>query len=574
MQVDSMKLVEDIFLDKISRVNDTLDYFAVFENYDLNADGRDELIMIVNAGYSEQPRRIYAWDFSSGVLYKSPVVGFKHSYIEFFDIDNDGFPEIIPCTVSYENIEKSQGIPFNDYERWFVVYDHELNFKSAPINLGHGAGSVGVYNLKQDGQHKLLIRDRANEHADSISYYHFDLHTGKLIPTGDIFNLGTLSFQKLKIDNRLYFLSYESNSGRIAIRDPADLSINIREKYIVPGMSYCKPVRLKAYNDLLVVFLDIQAENNILRFYSANNFEEVANFSFSPNREFHHLSVYQDPHGKELIAIQVGEYIASLEFKSDPYYFIKLTAIYIFIYTIYVLLIWLILRLQDQILKKNYQREQLIAELKLKTIRNQLDPHFTFNAINAIASAIFKEEKEKAYSYFSLFSKLLRATTLYSDRMTRMLKDEIEYTMQYLDIELFRFREKFEYNIDVGDEVNVSQHVPRMIIQTFAESAVTNGLMHRKDNGKLNITIRQSDKFLEIIFDDNGVGVEESKRLNKQKAFKSIKIFDEFIRIFNDLNNTTIKYEMKDISTDIKYPGTRVIVVLPANYRYKGITDD
>lgn len=569
MQVDSTKLVEDFFLDKIKVVNNTTHYQALFRVYDLDMDGRDELLMLVNAGYSEQPRRLYAWDFKSGKFFKSQNVGFRHASPEFADIDRDGFPEIIPSTISYENIEKGLGIPFNDYERWFVIYDNELNFKYGPVKIGSGGGSVRSYVVHNNGVPEVFLLDSNQEKVVDDQCYKIDLSTDKPIPADCIFTPPNLSTMKIMADSTVYYMSYQAESGRILIFDPGNRSDPCAEEFINPGMSFKKVLHVPGCNDPLLFFEDFSLERKVLRFFSLKTFSEVIHFSFSADREYKNISVYKNPVGKELLAIQLDEHILSLELKTDPYYFAKMSLVHIFIYAFYIFLIWLILKWQDKILKRKYQREQMIAELKLKTIRNQLDPHFTFNAVNAIASSILKEDKEKAYNYFSTFSKLLRSTTLYSDRMTRNLNDELEITMQYLDIELFRFRDKFEYNIHVDKNVNVNQQVPRMIVQTFAESAVTNGLMHRKQGGKLKVEIRQKDKMLELIFEDNGVGIEESKKLNKHKAFKSIKIMDEFIRIFNDLNHTGVKYKMEDISTHGQYPGTRVTVSFPADFRYK-----
>jgi LytS/YehU family sensor histidine kinase len=223
---------------------------------------------------------------------------------------------------------------------------------------------------------------------------------------------------------------------------------------------------------------------------------------------------------------------------------------------------------QKRYLKRRYQRERLLAELKLKSIRNQLDPHFTFNAVNAIASAIFKEDKHSAYNYFSKFSKLVRSTMLYSDRMTRLLDDELDFTLKYLEIEKFRFREKFEFEIKVDDDVNLNMEVPRMIVQAYVESAINNGLMHRTTNGLLLVKVYSSDRHLTIEIDDNGVGIEKSKELNKEKAFKSVKIMEEFIAVFNEFNKAKITCEMNDLFEDGKVLGTRVFIKIPFDIKY------
>jgi len=258
-----------------------------------------------------------------------------------------------------------------------------------------------------------------------------------------------------------------------------------------------------------------------------------------------------------------------LAYQTDSLYFAKNTLLYALIYGIYVLFIWLVILANKKILLYYYKREQTIAELKLKSIRNQLDPHFTFNAINAIAAAIYKEEKETAYEYFSIFSKLIRSTMLYSDRLSRMLEEEIDFTVKYLKIEKFRYRNKFEYSVSLDKDLNLIREVPRMILQTFAETAITNSLMHRKENGKLEINIREEGGEIVATFIDNGVGIENSKKLNKEKAYKSLKVMDEFLQIFNDLRKTKISYSISEINPNIEFPGTKAVVYIPLKIQLK-----
>lgn len=571
IMVDSAKLVEDVFIDRIKVVNNATDFTAHFYTYDLNNDNTDELIINVNAGYSEVPRRIYAWDIVSGKIMKSPLVGFRNSYLRFADLDGDGYPEIIPSTVSYENIEKGLGIPYNDYERWFVIYDHDLQFKYGPVKMGSGSGSVVTFVIRKNDTTEVYLQDLNNEAKNKITYYKFNFITGRPEKTEPFYtNSRNDRYKLLNISGRQYLASYNPQNGRLVLLDGADEFSVIVDEVILPKMSLRDALEIDATNNCYLVFNDYSGEENFLRFADLNNPDEMVSYPYAKNMEIRYISVYTSPENQELIGVQLNEHIASLKIETDKYYLPKTILTWILIFGFYTGLIWIILHFQQKMLQKHYQREQLIAELKLKSIRNQLDPHFTFNAVNAIASAIYKEDKEVAYNYFSLFSKLLRSTTLYSDRMSRILKEELEFTRQYLDIELFRYRDKFEYFIHVDEDVNVNIEVPRMIIQTFAESAVTNGLMHRSKGGRLNITVKTRGKMVEAVFEDNGVGIEASRRLNKTRAFRSLRIMDEFIRIFNELNRTDIIYEMQDINPGESYPGTRVVVVLPVVLNYKG----
>jgi len=323
-------------------------------------------------------------------------------------------------------------------------------------------------------------------------------------------------------------------------------------------------------NDTLpeILFID---ENNQLCILS-NDFETLSKIALPEESGRIYFSYRELGKPERHLIVQIGEHIYEYKYDLKPYQGGVIFSIYLLIYLGYGLTIWLVMRGQARYLKRRYDREKQIAELKLKSIRNQMDPHFTFNAMNAIASAIFKEDKQIAYTYFSKFSKLIRSTMLYSDRMTRVLDEELDFTLKYLEIEKFRFREKFNYEVKVADEVNLNMEVPRMIIQAFAESSISNGLMHKSKNGLLVINVYHKAEHLIVEFIDNGVGIEKSKELNKEKAFKSAGIMEEFISIFNEFNKSKILCKMSDVNEGGNVAGTRVDIEIPFDIDYKFIS--
>lgn len=213
------------------------------------------------------------------------------------------------------------------------------------------------------------------------------------------------------------------------------------------------------------------------------------------------------------------------------------------------------------------KRSELNA-LKLRSIRNQLDPHFTFNAFNAIASTFLKESDRTSYIYFTKFSKLLRGTMLYSDKMYRILQEEINCTKHYLEIEKFRFRNKFDYTIKIAPEVNLHMPVPRMIIQAYAETAIANSLMHRTENGILTIALSYQANCLNIMIRDNGVGIEKSKLYNKEDALASANLMDEFVTVINSMNSAKVVINMYDLQQNGTVTGTQVDINIPFDVQY------
>jgi len=218
--------------------------------------------------------------------------------------------------------------------------------------------------------------------------------------------------------------------------------------------------------------------------------------------------------------------------------------------------------------KRRLQKEETekqISELQLKTIRSQMNPHFTFNALNSISSVIYKEDKEKAYRYFTKFSKLVRSSLEVSDKITRTLDEEIDFTKNYLDLEKIRFRDhQFEYSIDIHDDVNMELVIPKMIIHNYAENAVKHGLKHKEDNRKLKIKIFSQNHLLNILIEDNGVGRQQAKVLNEFSTGKGLQIMNNIYDLYFKLYKIRIEQKIEDLSDDSgNAKGTRVVLKIP-----------
>ncbi len=227
-------------------------------------------------------------------------------------------------------------------------------------------------------------------------------------------------------------------------------------------------------------------------------------------------------------------------------------------------IIYFIWRFRRKRKQRIEQTEKQISELQLKTIRSQMDPHFTFNALNSISSVIYKEDKEKAYRYFTKFSKLVRSSLEVSDKITRSLEEEIDFTKNYLDLEKIRFKDQFEFLIHTDNNVNMETKVPKMILHNYAENAVKHGLKHKEGNRILKIEIFLHDDVLNISIKDNGVGRKQARALNEFSTGKGLKIMNTIYDLYFKLYKVRIEQEIEDLSDDLgNATGTRVIVKIP-----------
>lgn len=232
---------------------------------------------------------------------------------------------------------------------------------------------------------------------------------------------------------------------------------------------------------------------------------------------------------------------------------------------------YLVMSRRKKSIQEKLESEKKIAELQLISIRNQIDPHFTFNAMNSIASVILKEEKEKAYSFFVKLSNLIRQVLTSGDKITRTLAEELVFVQNYLEIEKLRFRDSFRFKIDIIQPVNLDQEVPKMVIQTYAENALKHGLLNKKEGmGELIITIREEGKKLHIVVEDNGIGREQAKKLGEKSTGKGMMILNFYYDFFDRYNDQKILHEVTDLYNERHEPaGTKVTVVIPSGFRYK-----
>ncbi|NCA84981.1 MAG: hypothetical protein EOM83_05315 [Clostridia bacterium] len=566
-QDDTHKIVNDRFLDVIRKANDRFHYNSRLYNCDLNNDGTSEIVAFINAGYSEQPRRIYAYNFADSTLLRTKPAGFAINDLSFTDLNNDGYKEIIPTTAAVENMDASDSIPYPDYQRWFVIYNHLLAFAVEPVNLGVGNGTVYNFPYRCDSADHIFLIDHNDERAQPNNFYSYDVSAKALNPLEANIPADAHFFGCTKPEQYLLG-AYSGAEGVVNYYDPMQKMKIVKTYSIQKNLRYLRHLCITNSDLPDFIFYKKTPAGNQLYFYT-HQFDQSHSFAIAdPDILISNLTTCSCGDGRDRIIIQVGQSIYEFEQISDSWHVLKNTLINLSIYLLYVLMVALIIHGQKRLIKAHYRREKELAELKLRSIRNQMDPHFTFNAINAIAAAIYREDREEAYAYFSKFSKLIRNTMLYSDRMSRTLEEEIDFTNKYLEIEKFRYREKFEFTIKVHPDVNIAIEVPRMIIETFAESAINNGLMHRTSDGLLHIEIFQENETLKAIFEDNGVGMLRAANYNKDKAFKAARLMDEFLKIYNELNKTRIKYEMYDINVNEEFPGTCVVVKIPIASRY------
>jgi len=214
-------------------------------------------------------------------------------------------------------------------------------------------------------------------------------------------------------------------------------------------------------------------------------------------------------------------------------------------------------------LKTKHEKEML--ELEAKALRAQMNPHFIFNCMNSIKLLIQQQEEDKAVSYLTTFSKLIRTIFQNSDKREITLHDEIQTCKLYTQLESMRFANKFNYSFSIDETIDLKLlMVPALIMQPFIENAIWHGIMPKEEGGCVNITIKGADENVLCIIDDDGIG-RETSRHNKFKGevheSKGVHLTQSRIDLDNLINQRNASLEIVDKKDeDSKASGTRVIL--------------
>ncbi|WP_338768807.1 histidine kinase [Bernardetia sp. ABR2-2B] len=213
-------------------------------------------------------------------------------------------------------------------------------------------------------------------------------------------------------------------------------------------------------------------------------------------------------------------------------------------------------RQKNQKLQQEYR--QVVLEQKL--LRTQMEPHFIFNTLSTLQSMIRFQDSKKAINYLNYFSRLLRSNLELSRQETISLEDELETLETYFKLQQTRFQDKFEYHINVNEEVETGAiFIPPMLIQPFAENSILHGFKGESKEWKVQIVIRElvEKNQLEIEIIDNGIGIEEIRE-TKKKSFSGA-ITKERLQILSKKHNTPTDYQI----VSEKGKGTKVLMKLP-----------
>lgn len=217
--------------------------------------------------------------------------------------------------------------------------------------------------------------------------------------------------------------------------------------------------------------------------------------------------------------------------------------------------------------KTAYQKQ--FAELELRVLQAQMNPHFLFNALHSIQDFIFEKDVYEANLYLVKFSRLMRLFLESSKEKQISLADELELITLYIELEKLRFEDKFEFEIKVDPNLQTKKvFIPSMLIQPFIENAINHGLYYLNENGKLIIDFEQSHKELHCKIQDNGIGRAKAAAIkaNSARRYQSrgIGLIREKLEAWKYYHQSSISIKIVDlVDAHGEAAGTQVNIDIP-----------
>jgi signal transduction histidine kinase len=155
---------------------------------------------------------------------------------------------------------------------------------------------------------------------------------------------------------------------------------------------------------------------------------------------------------------------------------------------------------------KAVQLESRLIETELKSLREQLRPHFLFNTLNTIAVLVREQKNDEAVTLIARLSSLLRMS-LDNTRVHEVtVRQELDFLERYLDIQKARFSDRLNIGIAV-EPAAMEARIPNLLLQPLVENAIVHGIAPKSGPGRVDVIGRVAGDRLHLEVRDDGPGL-------------------------------------------------------------------
>lgn len=312
----------------------------------------------------------------------------------------------------------------------------------------------------------------------------------------------------------------------------------------------------------------------VIHFPSANNFFYRYKINDEGWIQGNQVDFQSLRYGKYEITLEVYDkttkqvYHKEINFQIIPpfWYTLWFWAIVIVFISIFIILLfrWRIKMIHIRSEEKTQLRIQN-AELQLRSLQIQMNPHFIFNALNSIQYLVLSKNIKETLTYLGKLASIIRTNLEFASESSILIREEYEFIDNYIQIELLRFKNKFKFECNC-DGIPDYISIPPMLIQPILENAIKHGIQHCDYPGLIEVEFILQNKILIITITDNGIGRDAASKIETgtRRKHLGLRVIYQRLQLLNDLNHTD-GYTMQIIDLiDVKgNTGTRVVLKIP-----------
>ena len=186
------------------------------------------------------------------------------------------------------------------------------------------------------------------------------------------------------------------------------------------------------------------------------------------------------------------------------------------------------------------QQERLLLQARMEALQSQVNPHFLFNTLNSVASLV-RRDPDSARVMIVKLGNILRRLLRKGDSFV-LLRDELEFLDDYLDIEVARFGPEKLRVVKELDPASLEHLVPSMILQPLVENSIKHGLADKIEGGSIYIRSRCAEHRVVIEIEDDGVGMPQAgASLSSGTGIGMVNVSERLQVVYSDAAEITVE---------------------------------
>ncbi|MFC0331321.1 sensor histidine kinase [Paenibacillus sepulcri] len=153
--------------------------------------------------------------------------------------------------------------------------------------------------------------------------------------------------------------------------------------------------------------------------------------------------------------------------------------------------------------------QELKRRSEMNALQAQINPHFLYNTLDSIIWMAESKKFQEVVLMTSALAKLFRASISKGEELVT-IETELEHITNYLKIQKMRYKNKLDYQIEIGDSVRQYRTI-KVILQPIVENAIYHGIKMKRGPGLITISSEETETDILLIVGDNGNGMDEEK---------------------------------------------------------------